>query len=145
VQFVEHDVSRDRTAAEEMVRVSGQRGVPVITVDGRVVVGFNRPLLEELLSRRKAPSLGIMTADAGRVASRFNLTVTSGAYVGKTNPGSAAVRAGLQEGDVIVELAGRPVRTADELKGILAGLSPGSRVPVSWVRAGQAMKGEVAL
>lgn len=38
MSYTEHDVSRDRTAAEEMVKLTGQMGVPVIVVDGRAVI-----------------------------------------------------------------------------------------------------------
>ena len=41
VPFTEHDVSRDPQAAAEMVRLSGQQGVPVVLIDGQVIVGFN--------------------------------------------------------------------------------------------------------
>ncbi len=47
-------MAEDRAAAEEMVRISGQRGVPVIVIDGQVVVGFDRPRLEQLLSKGPA-------------------------------------------------------------------------------------------
>ena len=47
---MEIDVSRDRTAADEMVRLTGQLGVPVTVIDGQVVVGFDRPHLEQLLA-----------------------------------------------------------------------------------------------
>ncbi len=40
----------DRTKAMEMVKKSGQMGVPVITVDDAVVVGFDRARLEGLLA-----------------------------------------------------------------------------------------------
>jgi len=43
-------VANDRDKAKEMIQKSGQMGVPVITVDGEVVVGFNRSLLDKLLS-----------------------------------------------------------------------------------------------
>jgi hypothetical protein len=33
-----------------MVKISGQNGVPVILVDGQMVIGFNRPKLDELLA-----------------------------------------------------------------------------------------------
>ena len=49
VRFTDVDVSRDSRAARDMQRISGQQGVPVITVDGRPVVGFNRPKLNRLL------------------------------------------------------------------------------------------------
>ena len=40
----------DRDKAKEMIQKSGQMGVPVITVDNEVVVGFNQALLDNLLS-----------------------------------------------------------------------------------------------
>ncbi|MFQ5875827.1 MAG: glutaredoxin family protein [Dehalococcoidia bacterium] len=50
VKFIEYDVSVDRAAADEMIRKSGQMGVPVITVADQVVVGFDRARLEHLLA-----------------------------------------------------------------------------------------------
>ncbi len=49
VPFTEYDVSADRRKAEEMVRKSGQLGVPVIEVNGKVIVGFNRPEIDKAL------------------------------------------------------------------------------------------------
>ncbi len=49
VRFTDVDVSRDERAARDMVRISGQQGVPVITVNGRPVVGFDRGKLDQLL------------------------------------------------------------------------------------------------
>ena len=49
VEFTEHDVARDEKAREEMVAKSGQLGVPVIDIDGKLVIGFNRVKLAELL------------------------------------------------------------------------------------------------
>lgn len=51
IPFEDIDVGLDRGAAQEMVAVSGQYGVPVITVDGEVVVGFDRAKLERLLTK----------------------------------------------------------------------------------------------
>jgi glutaredoxin-like YruB-family protein len=49
IPFSEYDVSRDQRRADEMVRKSGQMGVPVIDVNGRVIVGFNQPEIERAL------------------------------------------------------------------------------------------------
>jgi glutaredoxin-like YruB-family protein len=49
IKFTDVDVSRDQTAARDMVRRSGQMGVPVIDIGGKVVVGFNRPQINILL------------------------------------------------------------------------------------------------
>ena len=52
VTFSDIDVSKDQKAAEEMVRKTGQQGVPQTDINGRVVIGFNQPMLKELLEIR---------------------------------------------------------------------------------------------
>ncbi len=49
VKYVDVDVSRDAAAARDMVRRSGQMGVPVIDIGGKVIVGFNRQKIDQLL------------------------------------------------------------------------------------------------
>jgi len=50
VEFQEFDVGKDLAKRQEMIEKSGQMGVPVITVDNEIIVGFNKPKLQELLS-----------------------------------------------------------------------------------------------
>ncbi|MDD2753836.1 MAG: glutaredoxin domain-containing protein [Candidatus Portnoybacteria bacterium] len=50
IQFEAVDVSQDEAALKEMVAKSGQMGVPVINIDGQIVVGFNRNKIVELLN-----------------------------------------------------------------------------------------------
>ena len=49
VPFQDIDVAADNTKADEMVLISGQMGVPVVDLDGQVVVGFDRDRLKEML------------------------------------------------------------------------------------------------
>lgn len=49
IRFTDIDVSRDQAAARDMVRRSGQMGVPVIDIGGKIIVGFNRPKIDQLL------------------------------------------------------------------------------------------------
>ncbi|GAB6088762.1 glutaredoxin family protein [Spirochaeta dissipatitropha] len=49
VPFTEYDVSRDLRRAEEMMKKSGQAGVPVIDINGKVLVGFDKDKLERSL------------------------------------------------------------------------------------------------
>ena len=51
VPYEDKDVSRDVEAAREMVRLSGQTRVPVLVIDGNVVVGFDRRRIDELLKK----------------------------------------------------------------------------------------------
>lgn len=49
IKFKEVDVSRDAAAARDMVRRSGQMGVPVVDIGGKIVVGFDRPKIDKFL------------------------------------------------------------------------------------------------
>lgn len=51
VSYQNLDVSTDQTALEEMVKVSGQMGVPVIVIDGEVTVGFDKTRIDSLLAK----------------------------------------------------------------------------------------------
>ncbi|MGO8987528.1 MAG: glutaredoxin family protein [bacterium] len=55
-KFTEYDVTKDRAALDEMVKVSGARSVPVITACNEVMVGFERNRLEQMLSCMKQRS-----------------------------------------------------------------------------------------
>ncbi|MDP2926969.1 MAG: glutaredoxin domain-containing protein [bacterium] len=47
--FEDIDVSQDEKALEEMVQKTSQYGVPVVDIDGQVVVGFDREKISGLL------------------------------------------------------------------------------------------------
>lgn len=49
VVYEEKDVSQDAVARDEMIEKSNQMGVPVIDVDGELVLGFDKPRLSELI------------------------------------------------------------------------------------------------
>lgn len=133
-------MAADPLAAQELVRKSGQMGVPVIIMDDQVVIGFDRNRLEQLLAAAaRRPSLGLAVADAARYVPNG-----SGAYVGRVNPGSPGERAGLRVGDIIFEFGGYPVRTADDLENLIADLST-SRIPIAWYRDNQVMRSEIWL
>lgn len=52
VPFKDVDVSRDATAARDMVRRSGQQGVPVIDIGGKIIVGFDQHKVDQMLGLR---------------------------------------------------------------------------------------------
>jgi membrane-associated protease RseP (regulator of RpoE activity) len=139
VSYTEKDVSRDPQAASELQQL-GQHGVPVILVDGHMVVGFDRAQLERLLAQAtaapgaKRPRLGASIADAAHHAPPGS---PPGAYVGRVRPGSPAARAGLLPGDVIVALAGHPVDSAAAVEQILRRQGAQHPVPVRIYRNGR--------
>jgi glutaredoxin 3 len=145
VSFKEVDVAADRQAAGEMVRLTGQRGVPVVVIDSQIVVGFNRARIDQLLAARtsRRPQLGLSVADARTMSQKRGSGPTEGAYVGKVAPLSPGDKAGLAVGDVIVALAGRSVGNADELEAALATLVPGETVALVYLRDGERITARV--
>jgi len=49
VNFTEVDVSEDEKERDEMIKLSGQIGVPVVNADGRIIVGFDKEQIDEIL------------------------------------------------------------------------------------------------
>jgi glutaredoxin 3 len=142
IEFTEKNVAADPLAAQEMIRLSGQRGVPVTAIDGQVVVGFDRRRLTTLLDQDKArkPALGVSIADAARIAEKRGSGPTSGAYVGRVKSGSPAEKAGLRRDDVITELGGRPIHTAADVHTVMASYHPGDRLGLTFDRNGREMR-----
>jgi len=49
INFQNIDVSTDKVAAEEMMKKTGQMGVPVLDIDGEIIVGFDKERISKLL------------------------------------------------------------------------------------------------
>ena len=52
IKFKDVDISRDERAARDVVRRTGQMGVPVVDIGGKIVIGFDRPKIDRLLGLR---------------------------------------------------------------------------------------------
>ena len=129
---VDIDVSVDHAAAQEMVRKSGQMGVPVIVAGDQVVVGFDRPALEKIAQRyagANRPKLGLAVRDTAK-----------GVEVGTVRPGGLGERAGAKTGDIIEELNEQPVHSVADLERIAASLPTDTRVGMTVRRNGQAVR-----
>lgn len=49
VSFESFDVASDSEKRAEMMQKSGQLGVPVILIEDKVIIGFNKPVISQLL------------------------------------------------------------------------------------------------
>lgn len=49
ILFLDWDVSVDQAAADEMIKKSGQMGVPVLDIDGQIIVGFDKEKIKSAL------------------------------------------------------------------------------------------------
>jgi S1-C subfamily serine protease len=136
VPFVDRDVSIDHAAGQEMVRRSGQMGVPVITVGDEVIVGFDRRRLEQALARAgtapasgEGPKLGLRVRD-----------VRGAVEVGGARPGSLGERAGVRAGDVVESLNGQAIRSVADLERMAGTLSSGKNAEIVVRRGGRLLR-----
>jgi len=132
----------------------GNSGGPLVDLQGRVVgintagasgaenIGFAIPIdsakrtIADAEANPLAPAayLGVSTQSlTAGLALQFGLPVDRGAYVVATTTDGPAQAAGIEQGDVIVGIAGKTIASADDLGTVLAGLKPGERVPVQLV------------
>lgn len=49
IEFEDIDVSKDEAVSEEMIKKSGQMGVPVVDINGQIIVGFDKAKINQLL------------------------------------------------------------------------------------------------
>ncbi len=48
--FEDIDVSQNKAALDEMIKKTGQTGVPVVEIDGQIIIGFDREKIVKLLN-----------------------------------------------------------------------------------------------
>lgn len=53
VKYTDKNVEKDPKAGLEAVDKSGQRGIPVIDIDGEIIVGFDRPKIDATLKAKQ--------------------------------------------------------------------------------------------
>jgi putative serine protease PepD len=101
---------------------------------GNIGLGFAIPsnkarqVANDLMAGRKVshPALGVSVTEAEG----------GGALVSNVTGGSAAAKAGLQQGDVITSVNGKPVNDSDDLVGIIQSASVGDKVTIAFTRNG---------
>jgi len=146
----------------------GNSGGPLINGNGEVIglnsvklnvtavegMGFAIPsnqvkrIVEELIETGKVRRayLGISFLDKSEVSMYLpNVKIDQGVYVHEVVSGGPAAKAGIREGDVIIEFDGRKINDAGSLIAYLAEKSPGATVVVKFQRQGQTREVEVVL
>jgi serine protease Do len=127
----------------ELVGINSQMLTPS---GGNVGIGFSIPVnmartvMDSLVrdGRVQRAKLGVavqpITADMAKSLGLDNL---KGGLVSNVEPDSAAARAGVRQGDVIVEVEGRSISDGNELRNVIAGTKPGTTVNLKVIRDGR--------
>ena len=142
ISFQERDVSINQSYAQELVKSTGQMGVPVTVINGQTVIGFDRGRLEQLLTKTQTaqrPPFGASIADASKITAKQGSGIILGAYVGGVRPSSVAERIGLVSGDIITDLNLRHIANARDLEHALSNLKGGSHFSLSFLRDNKMM------
>lgn len=61
--YIEHDVVESETARDEVIDKSGKMALPLIEIDGQVIVGFDEKRLEALILKEKTLAKKKVTAE----------------------------------------------------------------------------------
>jgi serine protease Do len=106
---------------------------------------FSGPEAFTLMDSR-TPVLGINAEDlSGQLGAYFGAPDDSGILVREVRPGTAAEKAGLKAGDVIVQLDGKPVRTLSDLREQLRGKNDQKTASLGILRKGAPMNVGIAI
>jgi serine protease Do len=126
----------------ELVGINSQIVSPS---DGNIGIGFAIPanmarhVMDELRSKGKVTRsrLGVVVQPVSSdIAASLGLKQVNGAIVAQVESGSAAERAGIKQGDVIVSFNGQPVHDTNSLRNRVADTTPGTSASVVIVRDG---------
>jgi len=104
-----------------------------------VPVNVARSVMDQIIKDGKVTRayLGVMAQEVTpSIAKAFHDPEVGGALIGDVTPNSPAQKAGLQKGDIIQAIDGRPVLTSAELRMHVSLMAPGTRVNVKVLRDG---------
>jgi serine protease Do len=113
--------------------------------EGNQGIGFAVPVnlvhnvMDQILKNGKVTRayIGIVPQDMTPAMARaFGDKDLSGALVGDVSPNSPAAKAGLQKGDIIISMNGKPVNDSNDLRMTVSMMAPGSRVDLKVTRDG---------
>ncbi len=147
----------------------GNSGGPLINLEGKVIgindaiatrsggyqgIGFAIPInmaklvMDQLITHGKVTRgwLGVMIQNVTPdLAEKFNAQKAAGALVSQVFPDSPAEKAGLQAGDIIIEVNERETPNVDALRNLIAFMQPDTKAEITFLREGKEKTTEIEI
>lgn len=147
----------------------GNSGGPLVNLKGEIVgintaiksrtgvysgIGFAIPsslarkVIQQIIENGQVSRgfLGVLIQDLNPdLARSFKYDGENGVLISEVTPGGPAEKAGLQAGDIITQLNGNSVKTADEIRNRVADIAPGQSVSLTIFREGKTLTRKVVL
>lgn len=104
-----------------------------------IPINMARQVMESLISKGKVTRgwLGVGIQNLSEdLAQSFNYDNTEGALVGHVDPKGPAKKAGLKQGDIIIQVGKERIKNVNQLRNHIASLKPGTDLTVTFLRAG---------
>jgi serine protease Do len=160
------DRSYERLIQTDAAINPGNSGGPLVDGQGRVIgvntvvladaqgIGFAIPIevalrvADELIrhGRVNRPWTGFSAQNiTSAIANYLGMAQATGAIVDQVMPDSPAYRAGLRPGDILLQLDGKKIATADQVKARLKTAKIGDKLPVTVLRGDRVLKGEIVV
>ncbi|RLM11211.1 serine endoprotease DegQ [Gibbsiella quercinecans] len=157
--FIQTDASINRgNSGGALVNLNGELiGINTAILapsGGNVGIGFAIPSnMAQKLSQQliefgevKRGLLGIKGSEmTAEMAKAFNTTAQRGAFVSEVMPKSAAAKAGIKAGDILISIDGKPVSSFAELRAKVGTTAPGTTIKVGLLRDGKPLEVAVTL
>jgi serine protease Do len=113
-----------------------------------IPINMVRRIMDQLLTNGKVIRgyLGVYIQDANSdLAKQFGLNQGGGVLIGDVTPGTPAAKAGLEKGDIILKLNGKPVESRTDLQAQISQMAPGTPVRLDIWRDGKSREFDVTL
>ncbi|HLZ52564.1 MAG TPA: DegQ family serine endoprotease [Candidatus Acidoferrum sp.] len=113
-----------------------------------IPINMARNIMEQIVDHGKVIrghlGVAVQSVDAD-MAKAFGLSQGGGALVAEVTPGSPAAKAGIERGDIILDLNGQPISAPEDLSVHIAELAPGTVAHLKVSRDGQTRDVEATL
>jgi serine protease Do len=123
---------------------AGSEGIGFAMPSNTIASVYNMLISPDHKVVRGSIGIQFQAATSSAVAREYGFS-NGGVMVGSVTPGFPAEKAGLQSGDVIVSVDGKPIKDGDELVAIISAKHPGETVKIGYLRNGKKENAEVGI